>query len=455
MRWQASILAENGGAIHVHNDTAVPQATALRRFGELAPSFALVALLTALLAPRATPGLLFIFGLPIVALALPRGIGPELPRAPLLAALGVLAGYLFLNALWAVDPLQGLGRALLFVTIVASVTAVAMAVVRLESDEARRLRLGLLIAIGVGAVFLAIETPLGQPIRRAAISLLPFLRPAPKHIVVSNGWVDAIHLYTLNRNLAVLNLVLWAAMLMLRASLPTGRMRLAAVALLAMSALAMFTSEHETSMISIVAGCLVFLGMLVAAPVMRALVLAGWIAATMFVVPLAAISHDAGLHRAEWMPGTARNRIVLWSVTARKMTESPIFGIGIGSTKPLDEEAAPTAKTQPGDTYPQRTGRHSHNIFMQTWYELGAVGAILLLVTGVIGLRGLARLPADDQPYAYASFVAASVIASFTWGMWQPWFMAAFGIWATVLAIALDAARRARAEQPPEPLSRS
>jgi hypothetical protein len=420
----------------------------MRRFGHSAPVLALVALVVVLIAPRSTPALLLLLGAPIVALGAPVGLSSCLPQPTLLAALGALGAYLFVNGLWAVDPVEGLSRALLFAAIVALVTAVGVSLPKLDLEEARRLQRALLVGIGLGALFLAIETPLGQPIRRVIISMLPFLRPAPKHMVVREGWVDSIHLYTLNRNLAVLNLVLWPAFLLLRSSLTTAMARVAAVALLALSALAIFTSEHETSMIAIIGGCLVFAGMVVAAPLVRALVLAGWIAATMLVVPLAAVSHEAGLHQAQWLPVTARNRIVLWGVTAGKITETPLLGIGIGSTKPLDEEAAPSAETRAGDAYPQRTGRHSHNIFMQTWYELGAIGAILLLIAGVIGLRGLARLPLADQPYAYASFVAATVIASFTWGMWQPWFMAAFGIWAMMLAIALDAARRSRPDAP-------
>ena len=429
----------------MHNDTPAPSMTALRRFGHLAPALALIALVVALLAPRSTPGLLLVLGAPIVALATPAWLTPGLPNPSLLTAMAAMAAYLFLNALWAVDPVEGLSRALLFSAIVAFVTAIAMALPRLPTEDARGLQQAILLGIGLGALFLAVETPFGQPIRRTAISLLPFLRPAPKHVVVSKDWVDSIHLYTLNRNLAVLNLALWPAFLLLRSRLAPTLAWVAAVALLALAALAIFTSEHETSMIAIVAGCLVFAGCAIAAPLMRALVLAGWIAATLLVVPLAAVAHNAGLHQAQWLPGTARNRIVLWSVTAKKISEAPLLGIGIGSTKPLDEEAAPAAETRPGDTYPQRTGRHSHNIFMQTWYELGGLGAVLLLTLGVLGLRVLARLPLADQPYAYASFVTAAVIASFTWGMWQPWFMAAFGIWAMLLVIALDAARRSRA----------
>lgn len=442
-----SILAENGGAIHVHNDTPMPPTTALGRFGHFAPALALVAIVVALIAPRSTPGLLLLLGAPVVALAVTAWLSPGLPHPWLLSALAALGAYLFLNALWAVDPAEGLSRALFFTAIVAFVTAVAMALPQLDTDVTGSIQQAILIGIGIGALFLAIETPFGQPIRRTVVSLLPFLRPAPKHVIASKDWVDSIHLYTLNRNLAVLNLVLWPGFLLLRSRLAPTVAWVAGIALLALAALAVFTSEHETSMIAVVAGCLVFAGFALAAPFMRALVLAGWIVATMFVVPLAIVAHNASLHQAEWLPGTARNRVVLWSVTAKRISEAPFLGIGIGSTKPLDEEAAPTAETRPGDTYPQRTGRHSHNIFMQTWYELGAVGAILLLVAGTLGLRVLARLPAADQPFAYASFVTATVIASFTWGMWQPWFMAAFGIWAMLLVIALDAARRSR-DQP-------
>ena len=429
----------------MHNDTPAATATAPRQIAGALPAVALAAVLAALIAPRATPVLLALLATAVLGAATLAGHRPTLSARPaLLAAFAVMAGYLCLNSLWAVDPLEGLGRAALFSVIVTVAAAVAGALPALPGAQVHRHQRAVVVAVGLGALFLAIETPLGQPIRRAIVSVLPFLRPAPKHMAAVDGWVTSINLYTLNRNLALLNLVLWPTVLLLRARLPASSARLAAVGLLGLAALAMFTSEHETSMLALVVGCLVLAGMTVAAPVVRALVLAGWVAATLFVVPIAAVSHQAGLHQASWLPGTARNRIVLWSVTAEKIRGAPILGVGIGSTKPLDEEAAPTAERRPGDSYPQRTGRHSHNIFMQTWYELGAVGAVLLLVVGVLGLRVLGRLPVADQPYAYASFVSATVIASFTWGMWQPWFMCAFGIWAVLLLLGLDAARRSR-----------
>ena len=441
MRSHVAIIAENGGAIHVHNDTPALSVTSSRSYGKWAPALALIAAVGALVSPRATPLFLPLLGAAILTLARPL-MSEALRPSPLLIALGAMCAYLCINSLWAVEPLEGLGRAALFGAIVVMASAVTATLAKAEPADCGDLQRALIIAIGTGALFLAIETPFAQPIRRTLGSLLPFLRPAPKHMTVAKGWVEHIQPYTLNRNMAVLVLLLWPTFLLLKARLAPVTARMAGAALLVLSAVAIFKSEHETSMLAIVASCLVYAGMHVAAPVMRALVLAGWIAATMLVVPLAAYSYQAGLHQAKWLPGTARNRIVLWSVTVERMRESPILGIGIGSTKPLDEEAAPTAETKPGDSYPQRTGRHSHNIFMQTWFELGAAGALLLLAIGVMGLRVLARLPAGDQPYAYASFVAATVIASFSWGMWQPWFMCLFGMWALVLLVGLSAGRR-------------
>ncbi len=405
----------------------------------------MVAILGAILAPRATPWLLLLLGAPIVLAAMgPHRALAMRPLTQLGIGLGVFGVYLALNALWAVDPLQGVGRAILFALIAALVTALWAALPKLDGSRVQLLQRTALIGAVVALLFLAFETVFDQPVRKLVVSMLPMLRPAPKHMTVTDGWVTQIGLYTLNRSIAMVVLLLWPVLLIARARLSSGQSRLAAMAAVGVSAITVFSSEHETSMLALVAGCFVFVGMAVAPKPMRALVLAAWVAATLLVVPLAATAYDTGLHRAGWLPQTARNRIVLWGVTADKVWDKPLLGVGIGSTKPLDEDAAPTATVQPGDSYPQRTGRHSHNIFMQTWYELGAVGALLFLAVGVLALRALGRLPPADQPYAFASFVSAMTIGAFTWGMWQPWFMAAFGIWAAMLLIGLDATRRMR-----------
>jgi hypothetical protein len=405
---------------------------------------AFIALIVAAIAPRSTPFMLLLLGGSIVAAAAATSRFTGLrPLPDLVWALAAMGVYLALNSSWSVAPAFGLGRVVLFALIVAMGLAVARSLPALSPDALDQLYRALALAIGLAAIFLAFETTFGQPIRRFVVSIIPLLRPPPKHMQVVNDWVTGINLYTLNRNLALLNIFLWPALLLLRARPWRVESWLAGSGLVAVTAIAAFASEHESSMIALVVGCLVLVGMIIAPAISRALVIATWFAATMLIVPAANFAHDAGLHHAAWIPQTARNRIVLWNVTADRLSRAPILGIGMGSTKPLDEEAAATAPLEQGDTYAQRTGRHAHNIFMQTWYELGATGAVLLLIIGVAGLRAMTRLPLADQPFAFASFASTMVLAAFTWGIWQPWFMCAFGLWAVLLLVALEGTRRA------------
>jgi len=430
--------------INVHQDApAGLPATRLSAHARLLAIVVLVGLTIALVAPRATPVVLPLVILPIVALASMAGYRLSFPSpSPVALALGAFTGYLAINAMWAVNPWQGLSRAVLCGLIVALGTLTAIVLPKISSEHAARVSEAVLIGVALAAGYLAVEILAGQPIRRFFLSLFPVLQPSPKHMVTADGWVTQLNLYTLNRNLGLLNLMLWPTLLIARSYFSMSIGRIVGLGLLSVAAVGIFSSEHESSMLALAVGCLVFVGMTFATSTMRKVVLALWVAATLLVVPFADIAHDAGLHQAGWLPQTARNRIILWSVTADRLQQAPILGIGIDSTKPLDEEAAASAPREPGDAYAQRTGRHAHNIFMQTWYELGAAGAFLLLIVGIAALRVLSRLPEIQQPFAYAGFVSAMVIASFTWGMWQPWFMCAFGLWAVLWLIALDAARR-------------
>src|SRR4029450_11808593 len=82
----------------------------------------------------------------------------------------------------------------------------------------------------------------------------------------------------------------------------------------------------------------------------------------------------------------------------------------------------------PGSEFRLTTGLHSHNGYLQTWYEAGAVGATLLLAFGLLVLRSLAAAPTGAQPYLYASFVACALMGGSSFSLWQPWFMAALGL---------------------------
>ena len=104
------------------------------------------------------------------------------------------------------------------------------------------------------------------------------------------------------------------------------------------------------------------------------------------------------------------------------------MGIGANMTYVLGpeiEDATPNFGSEP---LQKTLSIHSHSIFMQTWLELGMVGAALLTLAGLSILGALRSLAPVLQPYAYATFASAAAMAASSYGMWQAWFMAAFAL---------------------------
>ncbi|MGH9810300.1 MAG: O-antigen ligase family protein, partial [Terriglobia bacterium] len=177
-----------------------------------------------------------------------------------------------------------------------------------------------------------------------------------------------------------------------------------------------------------------------------------WCLAFVLVVPLASELARDHLEQTTWLPYSARSRITLWAYTAEKIPEAPLLGIGLTSARTLSSERLSARREEPlaeakngGRTLVWKTGPHSHNEFLQTWYELGAVGAILLLAAGCAVILSIGRLAPAIQPFMLAQFAAFFVMAAFSWGMWQSWLMALPGLATLYAALA---ARLATADQP-------
>lgn len=404
-------------------------------------------LVTLLMAPRGAQAVAALLAILFIALSIRKqGRWPSLEDVPaLVLGLGTFGVYIGLNALLAVDRPEAFGKVLYFWVLLLCGFIASRAIAAIENDDLHRIGRGALVGLAVGAVLLLIEVVFEQPLRTLLFKLVPGWRIAPKHLQTVEGQLVGINSYVLNRNVGILSLALWPALLLMRSYLSRSTLVGTSVALAAVTAVAVFQSEHETSMLALIFSGIAFTGMLCAASAMRKLILAGWLVATLLVVPIATLAYSAGLHQASSIPQTGRNRLILWKVTADEVRKQPVLGIGVASTKELDEQAAPTAKQPEGYGYPLRTGRHAHNVFMQTWYELGAVGALLLAAIGALLLRWIGALPATASAYGHAAFVAAVMIGAFSWGMWQTWFMAAYGIWALLLYLAIEVNRRAHA----------
>jgi O-antigen ligase len=411
-------------------------------YERLGPTLAIATTFSAVAAPKVVAWLLPLLG-GLVPLAFPKDrklLAPHLGTNAIVVTCGLFAIDALLSTVWSTDKRATFTAGALF-GLYFFCAWLAQAGVELETDAiVEALSKAIVVAVFAGAGFLIIELLTHSFIERELFTYAPVVRPSsPEHVGMLNGRVAFLAPDELNGGVAVLNVLLWPALLVLAAQGGAGRAKLAAMGLVALVAIATFLSEHETSKIAIVCAGLVFLLHYLKPDLARGLVVAGWLAATLLVLPAVHAAYWANLHTAEWLSVNGRARIIIWAATAERLREAPVLGVGAGSTKRLTQLHG--AEERPGFVVPWQTGAHAHNIYLQTWYELGLLGAALLAAIGWSVLCWILRLPTLPQGYVLSAFVSAAAIGASSWGMWQPWFMASC-FYASVLAAL--AARRAR-----------
>jgi|GEM_PF-646312 len=392
-----------------------------------------------LIAPRGSPLLLCLMAVPAILL-IDRSWLQALRPDPLSLTLLGFGGYLLINSAWAASPAIAYSKVLLYGTLLI-LTYAAMAWIRQASPETRaRMAIGMLLGFALGGIFLFIEILSHQSIQRAIFNYLPALRPAGKNLTIHNDVVVAIRYDWLNRNIAALNIVLWPALLLMTTRLNRKIAIPLCIVVTVAVAITTLGSFHESSKVAIVLALLAWTMSRLAPAWARRMVAGAWILTTIFIVPLVLLLFQQDMHHSRWLPKTAKQRVILWRVTAGKTLDAPILGAGIRTTKVNLMAIKKKPVLQQGYVYPWRTGRHGHNVYLQTWYELGAVGAAFLLAIGLLILRAMGKLPRPAQAFALAAFSTAAAIAAFSWGMWQAWFLSSFCLLAVLMFLAVKVA---------------
>ena len=174
--------------------------------------------------------------------------------------------------------------------------------------------------------------------------------------------------------------------------------------------------------------------------VVRALAIC-WCGSFAIVIPASLVAYQSGLHLAPWLQDTARQRIIIWEYTAEQVFRHPLLGVGVEATPVLNKQHGSAAERPEGFVHPRKLGSHAHNIYLQAWFDLGALGAILLAIAGAIVLVQITLLPASAQPFAAGTFATFALIGTFAWGMWQAWFMCAIALLPIYLRIGAATSR--------------
>jgi O-antigen ligase len=351
-----------------------------------------------------------------------------------------VAGYALVSAVWAVDPGAAIEKsALLFAAIV--VTYAAARTIRTIDNVEQNAR-AFAVGVFLGAIFVLLELLTKGAITRFVVNRIDWLRPEnAKHVKIFQGEIIAFKSAEFRQSAALLVFHFWPALLTLRNV--TGRSwRTVFFSIIMIVAIAapIFLSDRMSSQLALITSLIVFpFAFKWRSGTIRALA-AAWCVSFVVILPTALMAYKAELHLADWVPESARARLILWEVTAEGVSKRPLFGIGAASTPAVSvprEQA-----TQPeGFVFPRTTGKHAHNLFLQTWYELGLIGVVLVAAAGAFLALRILVLPVAAQPFAAAAFAAVLVTVFTSFSMWQGWFISAVSLTLLYLLIAAQGAR--------------
>lgn len=361
------------------------------------------------------------------------------PNAASVAAL-LLVLYVFLNATWAVDRGGAFGKASLLLGIVLITFAASRALAYWDGLQLRSAALPFAAGVFLGALFVLFEMLTHGALTRLAMNSIALLYPEnPKHMHISHGQVKTISLSELNQNVAILMFNLWPGLLSLRkVGGGTARVVLISLFFLAVT-VPVILSEHQSSQVALIGSLLIFsLAWMWRSQVIRTLAVL-WCLGFVLALPLSFFASKADLHIASWAPTSFRARVIIWGYTAERVLDAPWLGIGADSTRALARRQRETAEQPQGFVFKRTTGWHAHSLFLQTWYELGLVGAVLIALAGATAALRMSVLPSESQPFAAAAFSAFVAIAAFAWGMWQTWLMCAVALMLLYLGVAARA----------------
>ena len=384
----------------------------------------------------------------LMALAWRRGARwRELAQPRILLALFLTASvYTLLSAVWSAVPGTSVEKAALFAAFSMVTLAAASSIDRLDAGELRSISRSTIAGAIVGAAYVMLEVLTEGRITITLMNVVSVFRPEnAKHVHIEDGVITDINMSRFNHHATMLVLFLWPMLLLMKETWAGPRRGLIAGLFLVAIAVGVFLSEHDSSQLAIIVSLFAWL----LAKTWPRMTIRGmallWCLGFVAIIPLVHLAYDAGLHKAESLPNSFRARIIIWDYTRERALNSTWLGIGAGATR-VERQPRSKVDLPPGFVFPRATGQHAHNIFLQTWFELGLFGAIIFAALGAAVILRILLLPPEVQPFAAASFAAFGVIASFAWGMWQTWWVCAIGLMIVYLCLGTALLRRPGAE---------
>lgn len=254
------------------------------------------------------------------------------------------------------------------------------------------------------------------------------------------------------RSITPVTLLLGPALLAVMAGVRNPWQTIVSAILVALASLVVVVSPHETSKLGLVAWMAVWSLATWSVTWAHWAVVASWFSACLLVVPFAMSAYALELQKSKQVQETAQARIVIWHEYAAHVAEAPLLGHGFNMSSVIRLEVPGVAelpyvaqnRKAPANIKPFRAG-HPHNVYLQVWFEFGALGAVLFFMIGLTVIQRVRELEPRQMPAIYATFMAAIAILFSSYGLWQFWFLGLFAFvtvaCATSLRISLSAVR--------------
>jgi O-antigen ligase len=389
--------------------------------------------------PRLIPALFGLLGL-VAALNLSSTDWRHqyvLLKSPLAMSLAIFVGYLFINATWAPDPVASLLKAATVLGLVVATFLTAASYSLRAPEDVGILAKCALAGLLTGAAFLLIEIVFDDPIMRFINNhIVKVMRVGHKNATVVGGQVTQVAAFVLNRNATSMMLLLIPGALFTAALSSKAVQNGVLAAVVLVIGLAILLSQSGTSTVAFFLSAVVLGISALSLQTARFLLVTGWVLATMLAVPLAKLPYDMGWQHWTWLPPeSVAARFYIWKYSADDASKRMLTGIGIRGMRAL-HLVIPVDPNDPNMGYALkgRAARHPHNVFLQTWLELGAIGAVLLLSIGLAGLWALRNWPVLFQASGYALFAACCAIGLSGFDMFQTWLIGATALaWSLML----------------------
>lgn len=329
------------------------------------------------------------------------------------------------SAAWAGEPVRALG-----VMVVAWVAFFAWLILQnwayLRSLKEIESLLRCICAVFIVFVVLVdSETATSQSIHEYLVNSLGMDMSIPNFYVGTNGHIS-VSMQFLAQHVATISYLFWPMLLAIY--LTFGKARFFVCAIFSMLTIyALFFSINETAMLAMTLSSAAFLLALILPRTTVILTGLAFGFLSLAVVPLANLAYQIfqlqlNLH----IPPSGQARFHTWFNVASSVPEQLFLGHGVVHLRTL---------LYNGQGFIWEHA-HSHNVFLQTWYEVGLIGALLIFMIGTTFLVSIYRSPRTIVCFAVAAFVAITLsFATTAWELWVPWHLGLIAILAQITTL--------------------